>query len=83
MLHLRDRKSHYFGDHLDRNALGFDDCLCYAISILLLYILLFGIASTSNPCDPKMVIFLIAAAHYNGAYIPISREINVCQHPPK
>jgi hypothetical protein len=62
----------------------FSECPCYAIAILLLYISLFGGASsTGNQYDPEMISCLIAVAHCNNEYIPVHREINDCQRNQK
>jgi hypothetical protein len=62
----------------------FGECPCYAMALLLLYVWLFGRASTtSNQCNSEMVSFLISVAHCNNEYIPIQREINDCQRQQK
>jgi hypothetical protein len=62
----------------------FGESPCYAIAILLLYVSIFGGASsTSNQCNSEMVSFLISVAHCNNEYIPVHREINNCQFQHK
>jgi hypothetical protein len=62
----------------------FGECPCYAIAILLIYVVLFdGASPASNQCDPEMVDFLIDVAHCNNEYISVHREINDCQRQQK
>jgi hypothetical protein len=45
------------------------NCPCYAVAMLLLCVSL-------DRCDPEVVSFLIAVAHTNDEYIPISKILN-------
>ncbi len=54
------------------------NCPCYAVAMLLLWVSLFGGATSLEHRDPEMVSYLISVAHCNENF-PISREIDECQ----
>jgi hypothetical protein len=50
--------------------------LCYAVAMLWLYVSL-------EWCDPEVVSFLIAVAHTNDEYLPISKILKESQESQK